>query len=100
MSSAGRCSDCGDALFGARKMPRKKGIPKQLGYLLQQQKIDSEDESVVNMQLKERMAGQMHAYLQIALSRMKKRCTSSEREQTRDAQIAELLKCFDTIASS
>ena len=80
----------------SKGMPRKKSIPKQLSFFLQQQNIDTEDESLVQVQLKERMAGQMHAYLQVAYCRMKRRHTPLEREQARDAQIAELLQCFHT----
>ena len=72
-------------------MPRKRNISTELSFLLREQNIAVTCTQQIETQLQERMAGQMHAYLQIALQRMRKQQTSINKTEERDMQIAELM---------
>jgi len=73
-------------------MPRKRNLPSELSFLLREQNITVTSKQQVETQLQERMAGQMHAYLQVALSRMQKHHIPSEKREERDIQIAKLMQ--------
>lgn len=75
-----------------RIMPRKRHLSTELSFLLREQNIAVTSSQQIAAQLQERMAGQMHAYLQIALKRMQKQHTSSDKSKERDMQIAELMR--------
>ena len=73
-------------------MPRKRNISTELSVLLREQKIAVSSIEEIETQLQQRMAGQMHAYLQIALTRMQKHYLPRNQTEQQDIQIAELMQ--------